>query len=81
MNRKIFKKKLREFTGCTIQHDGWSCGTCFCSIESDLNLKNDIGDYWQAILDYRGDSDDYEWGIETDTSMFPELLEELYEQI
>ena len=36
---------------------------------------------WQAVLDYRGDYDDFNWPIETDTSQFPELIEELYSQL
>ena len=39
--------------GCTIQHDGWPCNSCFHSL--DLPLKHNIHAYWIAILSYRGD--------------------------
>ena len=50
MNKRDFKKKLREATGCSIQHNGWTCGTCFFSISETLN-----NDDWNAVLNYRGD--------------------------
>ena len=81
INRNSLKTRLKHATGCTIQHDGWSCGTCFCAIESDWKLKHDIGEYWQAVLDFRGDYDDFEWEIDTDTSRFPELIEELWTKL
>ena len=81
IDREILRDRLHDETGCTAQYDGFPCGTCFCAIESDFKLNNDIGDYWQAVLDYRGDYDDYKWGIETDTSRFPELIEELYDKL
>jgi len=48
-------------------------------MDSELNLKKDIHKYWEAVLDFRGDYDDYDWPINVDTSQFPELIEELYE--
>lgn len=50
MNKQLFKKKLREQTGCSIQHNGWTCGSCFFCISETLN-NND----WNAVLNYRGD--------------------------
>jgi hypothetical protein len=41
---------LRSVTGCTIQHDGWPCGTCFFSISKKLTNAD-----WQAVLLKRGD--------------------------
>ena len=71
------QNKLEVETMCTIQHTGWPCNSCFHSM--NLQLKEDIHKYWEAVLDIRGDYDDYDW-IETDTDItkFPELLKELY---
>lgn len=44
------KKLLKNKTNCTIQHDGWTCGTCFFAISKKLNNKD-----WQAVLLTRGD--------------------------
>ena len=43
----------------------------------NLKLKEDIHKYWEAVLDIRGDYNDYDWG-NTDVSKFPKLLKELY---
>ncbi len=51
MNKRDFKKRLGEKTGCYIQHNGWCCGTCFFSISKKLNNQD-----WQSLLLYRGDS-------------------------
>ncbi len=50
MNKKEFKKKLKERTSCSIQHNGWTCGTCFFSISKKLT-----NDHWRAVLYFRGD--------------------------
>jgi len=42
INKAKFKKALREKTGCSIQHNGWTCGTCFFAISKTLN---NFGDY------------------------------------
>ena len=47
------EKKLAIKTGCTIQHTGWSCNSCFHNMEIDL--KEDIHEYWLAVLSFRGD--------------------------
>lgn len=47
------KSKLAKITKCTIQHNGWSCNTCFHAL--DLPLKHDIHEYWEAVLAERGD--------------------------
>ena len=54
MNKKIFKKKLKEKTNCGIQHNGWTCGTCFFSLNKKGKEKLTNAD-WQALLLYRGD--------------------------
>jgi len=51
--RRILKKKLEDYLGCTLQHDGWSCNSCFHGLK--LNLKEDIHEYWLAVLAIRGD--------------------------
>lgn len=48
--REKMRKILKEKTGCTIQHDGWTCGSCFYSLSERLNNKD-----WQTILLLRGD--------------------------
>jgi hypothetical protein len=50
MDRLKLKKVLREKTSCVIQHDGWTCGTCFFAMSKRLTNKD-----WQALLLYRGD--------------------------
>ena len=44
------KEIVEEATGCILQHNGWTCGTCFFSISSSFNNKD-----WQNILLFRGD--------------------------
>lgn len=52
-DREEFKEKLLEKTMCSIQHDGWTCGTCFFSLSETLtNL------HWRVILNFRGDYSD-----------------------
>ena len=80
MNKKKLKQYLAEETGCTIQHDGWPCGSCFNTI--DVELAEDIKEYWQPVLSIRGDYDDFDWEKEypdEDISKFPERANELYE--
>ena len=82
MDIKILKDKLVKETGCGIQHDGWPCGSCFHTI--DLELKEDIQEYWQPVLSVRGDYDDFDWDKEwpdEDISVFPERVKELYERL
>ena len=76
--------KLYYSTMCEAQHGGFPCNSCFHTIiEEDYGdkLKEDIHKYWEAVLDFRGDYDDYDWPRETDTSKFYELIEELYNTI
>lgn len=46
--KRDFKKLLGHETMCRIQHNGWTCGTCFFSLSNDLDNKD-----WQALLFYR----------------------------
>ena len=41
--------------GCKIQHDGWTCGTCFFAIDEKFNNRD-----WQTVLAVRGDTDSTE---------------------
>ena len=50
MNKRDFKERLREKTGCAIQHNGWTCGTCFFAISERFSNRD-----WRALLYYRGD--------------------------
>jgi len=50
VNKINFKKALREKTMCSIQHNGWTCGTCFFAISDELTNAD-----WQSLLYYRGD--------------------------
>ena len=77
------EEKLGQVTGCYAQHTGWSCNSCFHTIiEEDYGnkLKEDVHRYWLAVLFFRGDYLDYDWG-DTDTSNFTELIEELNQAI
>ena len=47
--RKL-KKLLKDKTSCTIQHNGWCCGTCFFTISQELDNTD-----WRSLLLYRGD--------------------------
>ncbi len=51
MNKPQFKRKLKARTMCIIQHNGWTCGTCFFSMS-----KNLTNEHWRAVLFYRGDN-------------------------
>ena len=50
MNKRLFKSLLARKTGCKIQYNGWTCGTCFFTISKKLN-----NEHWRAVLYYRGD--------------------------
>ena len=69
------QNKLEVETMCVIQHTVWPCNSCFHSM--NLKLKEDIHKYWEAVLDIRGDYNDWDW-VNTDVSKFPKLLKELY---
>ena len=77
---KTLKQLLAKFSGCEEQHTGWSCNTCFHNME--LPLKENIHQYWLAVLFFRGDYLDCDWEDVGDNDMqiseFPKLLLELY---
>jgi hypothetical protein len=54
-HQTTLKRLLKEKTGCTIQHDGWTCATCFFAIDKKLTNKD-----WQTVLLVRGDYDSSE---------------------
>ena len=57
VTKKQLRNKLVEATkGCNIQHNGWPCNTCFHAL--DLPLKEEIHEYWLAVLAFRGDYPD-----------------------
>ena len=71
--REEFQDALGSTSMCGAQHDGWSCNSCFHTIiEEDYGkkLKEDVHEYWLAVLSFRGDYDDI--------PSRPDLLEELY---
>ena len=49
--RPTLKHVLLSATTCDIQHDGWTCGTCFFAINKELTNQ-----HWQTTLLIRGDS-------------------------
>jgi hypothetical protein len=51
MDKSTFKRLLFEKTNCEIQHDGWTCGTCFFAISPKLTNRD-----WQTVLYFRGDN-------------------------
>ena len=55
MNEADFKKRLAEKTMCSVQHNGWTCGTCFFGLSNTLKEED-----WQNILLYRGDYQEME---------------------
>ena len=54
VRREAFRRAVVAAScGCTVQHDGWPCGTCFAEA-----VPEDGGRAWRAVLAYRGDYDD-----------------------
>ena len=78
LNMEVVRDLLEEETMCAIQHTGYPCNSCFHTM--DIKLKEDIHEYWLAVLYYRGDYDDFDWEAEhpnTDTSKFLDRIYEL----
>ena len=73
--KRDFKEKLSNRTMCNVQHIGYPCNTCFHStLEADnLDLKEDIHEYWLAVLAYRGDY--------PELPSKPNLIQELYNKL
>ena len=79
------KERLSEETGCDIQHDGWTCGTCFYPIIDELELKEkDTHLYWLTTLFFRGDyfdASDVWYEHKKNLYKFPKLLIELVDKL
>ena len=74
--RDEFQDALGSATMCSAQYDGWSCNSCFHTIidlDYGKELKEDVHDYWEAVLSFRGDY--------PDISPRLDLIEELYNKI
>lgn len=68
ITKEMLQEKLHEATECSVQHLGFPCNTCFHALS--LPLKQDIHDYWEAVLAFRGDY--------PELKQKPSLIEELY---
>ena len=58
ISKKDMSDKLYYSTMCEAQHGGYPCNTCFHTIiEEDYGdkLKEDVHEYWLAVLEFRGD--------------------------
>lgn len=53
------RKKLVKKTNCATQYTGWPCNTCFHAMR--IKTKEDIHEYWEAVLKVRGDYNDYDF--------------------
>lgn len=61
---KAFLKEWLEAgtCGCTLQHDGWSCNTCFFDFAERVGIPEPLQEgFWKTILAIRGDYDDFDW--------------------
>jgi len=47
------KRLLLDKTGCGIQHNGWTCGSCFFHL--NLDTDRDDEELWRSVLAVRGD--------------------------
>ena len=73
-NFEPLRLELERKLGCTIQHTGWPCNTCFHNM--NINLKEDIHEYWLSVLAVRGD---YREDIDLIVRM--DLIIELYKEL
>ena len=67
---------LGDATGCSAQYGGYPCNSCFhtiIDIDQGEVLKEDVHEYWLAVLQYRGDYDDL--------PPRPDLINELYKEL
>ena len=60
------EKKLADKTGCTKQHTGWSCGSCFHSMDIDLEQPSNDS---ESLLDSLLFTAKENWKIEPDSLM------------
>lgn len=78
MTKPELKSLLKKETGgCTIQHDGWPCGTCFGAILPDNLTDEKKQAFWSTLLAYRGDYSLEQ--VELTKQSFKENLKELKE--
>ena len=70
ITKETLKKAITKKTGCTIQHDGWPCGTCFFAIDDSLTNRD-----WQTFLYFRGSD------IREELDNLPDSLKEIEEII
>lgn len=61
--KKFLKEWLNAGTkGCDIQHDGWTCGTCFFEMMDSIEIPEKLQEgLWHIVLSVRGDYDDFDW--------------------
>lgn len=60
--KDFLKKWLESGTHCTIQHDGWTCRTCFYDMMDRLKIPDELQQgFWEFILSTRGDYDNFDW--------------------
>ena len=71
ITKKMLQKELFKATGCSVQHLGFPCNTCFHALS--LKLRYDIHNYWLAVLAFRGDY--------KELKQKPSLIEELYKAL
>ena len=76
MNKQKFKKQLELKTGCRIQYNGWTCGTCFFAISKTLN-----NDDWRSLLFYRGDNTKEELQLEEKKINVEKSINKIWELI
>lgn len=54
MNRLQLQKALVDATGCSTQHDGWPCNSCFHNLELGITADR-LHELWGSALAFRGD--------------------------
>jgi len=60
--KELLKELLFGQAGCAIQHDGWSCNTCFHYMK--LGISDDrLHELWESTLLVRGDYKNGEYGL------------------
>jgi len=60
--RFILKKFLKKHTGCEVQYNGWTCGTCFYPLMDSMKIPKPLQhSFWKIVLAVRGDYDDMDW--------------------
>ena len=76
--RKDLQKVINKHLPCVVQHDGWSCNTCFHDTFSYLG--DDVAHLlWIAVLRIRGDYSDMSETefLKPNKDFFKQLGEEL----